>query len=90
MMVKCEFRGGSELSSVASSAVIITDDDDIHEGEELFFLKGAWEQVLDLCQYVHLPPANASDASSESQTPAGQSMPLTESKKKEIGQLLIH
>ena len=97
MMVKCEFRGGSELSSsslasASTSSSVVTVDDEIREGEELFFLKGAWEQVLDLCQYAYEPATNvpsSSSSSNESHSVTGDvvglSTPLTESRKKEIG-----
>ena len=79
------------MSSVASPSVSITDDDnDIREGEELFFLKGAWERVLDQCQYVYTPPDDQKVPSAEPQAffvgnYDGHSAPLTESRKKEIG-----
>lgn len=70
MMVKCQCRGGSEISSSSvTSRVSVTEYD---EGEEVFFVKGAWEQVLNLCQYLYQPLDN------------GNFVPLTEFKKKEI------
>ena len=86
MMVKCEFRGGSELVSVSSPSVSAAAiDEDISQGEELFFLKGAWEQVLDLCQYTYHTPTSV-PLFHESQTDAQcDQVPLTDSKKKEIG-----
>ena len=87
MMVKCEFRGGSELVSVSSPSVSAAAiDEDISQGEELFFLKGAWEQVLDLCQYTyHTPTSVPSFNESQSDAKCDQPVPLTDSKKKEIG-----
>jgi len=87
MMVKCEFRGGSDMSSVSS--VSARDHDDAREGEELFFLKGAWEQVLDLCQYVYHAPTNVPFSHESQSLDNDQSLPLTESKKKEIATLAV-
>ena len=106
MMVKCEFRGGSEVSSsmasASTSSPVVTVDDEIREGEELFFLKGAWEQVLALCQYAYepatnVPPSSSNESHSVTGDVVGLSTPLTESRKKEIGEyseiegrILIH
>jgi len=90
MMVKCEFRGGSELVSVSSPSVSAAAiDEDISQGEELFFLKGAWEQVLDLCQYTYHTPTSV-PLFHESQSDAQcDQVPLTDSKKKEIATLAV-
>ena len=82
-MVKCEIRGGRDMGSVSSVSARDDDDNDdnIREGEEVFFLKGAWEQVLDLCQNVYHVPSSHESQSLDNDL----SFPLTESKKKEIG-----
>ena len=71
------------MGSVSSVSARDDDDDNdnIREGEEVFFLKGAWEQVLDLCQNVYHVPSSHESQSLDNDL----SFPLTESKKKEIG-----
>ena len=84
MMVKCEFLGGGDVNLPPDSAVA-----DASEGEQLFFVKGAWERVVDLCQYVYQTPILPSYNESQSMTD-DQLLPLTESKKAEIGMVEFH
>lgn len=83
MMVKCQCRGGSD---VGANDV----DEPLEEGEEVFFVKGAWETVLDQCQYFYQPPVvplNESQVNNNFNNL--QSEQLIESKKKEIGTLAV-